>query len=86
MYMVFECAALAPLTQQHADLFTPHTDTMRSFFAQQDHLGVLNNVIDCLTSCIFGIIAMVGTSDQSCWLAEACKIPVCGVSGAVWRP
>ena len=27
---------------------------------------------------------MVGTSDQSCWLAEACKIPVWGVSGAVW--
>ena len=23
----------------HADLFTPRTDTMRSFFAQQDHLG-----------------------------------------------
>ena len=42
MHMGFECAALAPLRQQHADLFTPHTDTMRSFFAQQDHLGVLN--------------------------------------------
>ena len=40
--------ALAPLRQQHADLFPPGTDTMRSFFAQQDHLGVLNYVIDCL--------------------------------------
>ena len=48
MHMVFECAALVPFRQQHADLFTPHTDTMRSFFAQQDHLGVLNYVIDCL--------------------------------------
>ena len=48
MHMVFECATLAPLRRQHADLFTPHTDTMRSFFAQQDHLGVLNYVIDCL--------------------------------------
>ena len=48
MHMDFECAALAPLRQRHADLFTPHTDTMRSFFAQQDHLGVLNFVIDCL--------------------------------------
>ena len=47
MHMVFECAALAPLRRQHADLCTPHTDTMRSFFAQQDHLGVLNYVIDC---------------------------------------
>ena len=44
-HMIFECAAIAPLRQQHADLFTPRTDTMRSFFAQQDHLGVLNYVI-----------------------------------------
>ena len=43
--MIFECAALAPVRQQHADLVTPRTDTMRSFFAQQDHLGVLNYVI-----------------------------------------
>ena len=47
-HMIFECAALAPLRQQHADLFTPRTGTMRSFFAQQNHLGVLNYVIDCL--------------------------------------
>ena len=33
-----------PLRQQHADLFTPRTDTMRFFFAQQDHLGVLNYI------------------------------------------
>ena len=48
-HMVFECTALAPLRQQYADLFTPRTETMRSFFAQQDHLGVLNYVIDCLS-------------------------------------
>jgi hypothetical protein len=47
-HLIFECTALAPVRQQHADLFTPRTDTMRSFFAQQDHLGVLNYVIDCL--------------------------------------
>ena len=46
--MIFECTALAPLRQQHADLFTPRTVTMRSFFAQQNRLGVLNYVIDCL--------------------------------------
>ena len=46
--MIFECAALAPLRQQRADLYTPRTDTMLSFFAQQDHLGVLNYVIDCV--------------------------------------
>ena len=32
----------------HSSLFTARTDTMRSFFAQQGHLGVLNYVIDCL--------------------------------------
>ena len=66
-HMIFECAALAPFRQQHADLFTPQTETMRTFSAQQDHLGVLNYVIDCLNICI----AMIGTSDQSCWLVEA---------------
>ena len=70
MHMVFECAALAPLRQQHADLFAPHTDTMHSFFAQRDHLGVLNYVIDCLN-----FMHMVGTSNQCCWLAKGCKIP-----------
>ena len=46
--MLFLCTALAFLRQRHAHLFTPGTNTMRSFFAQQDHLGVLNYVIDCL--------------------------------------
>ena len=45
--MIFECTALTPLRQQHADLFTPCTVTMR-FFAQQNNLVVLNYVIDCL--------------------------------------
>ena len=45
---IFECTALSPLRQQHADLFTPRTDIMRSFLAQQDHLGVLKYVTDCL--------------------------------------
>ena len=27
-HMIFECTALAPLRQQHADLFTPRTGTM----------------------------------------------------------
>ena len=46
--MIFECTALAPLRQQHADLFTPRIVTMRYLFAQQNHLGVLNYVTDCL--------------------------------------
>ena len=47
-HMICKCTALAPLGQQHADVFTPRTVTMRSFFAQQNHLGVLDYVIDCL--------------------------------------
>ena len=47
-HMSFECAALASLRQERADLFTLLNDTMHSFFAQQDHLVVLNNFIDCL--------------------------------------
>ena len=52
-HMIFECTALAPLRQQHADLFTPRTDTMRSLSAQQDHLGVLSYITDCLKMCVF---------------------------------
>ena len=47
-HIIFECTALAPLRQRHADLFTPRTVTMRSFFAQQNNLGVLSYVIDRL--------------------------------------
>ena len=72
--MIFECTALAPLRQQYAGLFMPRTDTMRSFFAQQDHLGVLNYVTACLDFLwTYDIIDMIGTSDQSCWLAVAYK-------------
>ena len=88
-HMIFECTALAPLRQRHADLFTPPTDTMRSFFAQQDHLGVLNYICYRLSRShehMTLYIAVIGTSDQSCWLAEACKILVWGVSGEVWQP
>lgn len=34
-----------------ADLFRPRTNTMRSYFAQQDHLGVLNYAIACHGYC-----------------------------------
>ena len=37
-----------PLRQQYAALFTADTDTMRSFFAQQDHMQVFNFILDCL--------------------------------------
>ena len=48
MHLVFECASLAALRAKYADLFTTTTTTMRSFFAQSDHLRVLHHVIDCL--------------------------------------
>ena len=39
---------LQPLRLQYAALFTPDTNTMRSFFAQQDHMRVFKFVLDCL--------------------------------------
>ena len=36
------------LRSRYASLFTSSTDTMRSFFAQPDHMGVFHYVIDCL--------------------------------------
>jgi len=45
MHLVFECTALASLRSRYASLFTGSTDTMRSFFAQPDHI---HYVVDCL--------------------------------------
>lgn len=59
--------------QQHADLFTPRFETMRSCFAQQDLLGVLNNGIGCLSFMQICHCCSVDTSDQACWLAKASK-------------
>ena len=70
-HLIFECTALASLRSRYADLFTSSTDTMRSFFAQPDQMGVFHYVIDCLD---LNMIAIIGTSDRPCWLAEACKI------------
>ena len=47
-HIIFEYAALAALRQQHANLFTPRTDTMRSFLGQQAHLEVLKYLLDSL--------------------------------------
>ncbi len=35
-------------SEQYAALFTADTDTMRSFFAQQDHMQVFHFILDCL--------------------------------------
>ncbi len=48
MHMFFECPALHTLRQQYAPLFSTNTDTMRSFFAQQDHMQVFKFVLSCL--------------------------------------
>ena len=47
-HLVFECAALASLRSRYASLFTSSIDTMRSSFAQRDHMGVFHYVVDCL--------------------------------------
>ncbi len=48
MHLVFECTALASLRSRYASLFTGSTDTMRSFFAQPDHIEVFHYLVDCL--------------------------------------
>ena len=48
LHMIFECPALQAVRQQYASLFSANTDTMRSFFAQQDHMQVFKFVLDCL--------------------------------------
>ena len=50
LHMIHECPVLQPLRihVQYAALFTPDTDTMRSIFAQQDHIQVFKFVLNCL--------------------------------------
>ena len=48
LHMMFECPALQAVRQRYASLFSANTDTMRSFFAQQDHMQVFKLVLDCL--------------------------------------
>ena len=71
-HMIFECTALAPLRQKHADLFAPATDLFRSAgpFGGSELCYRLSRFHGHMTLCI----AVIGTSDQFCWLAEACKI------------
>ena len=47
-HLVFECHVLQPLRQRYSGLFTPQTDTMRSFFGQRDHMQVFKFILDCL--------------------------------------
>ena len=48
MHVVFECRALQPVRQQYAPLFSSDTNTMRSFFAQKNHMQVFKFVLGCL--------------------------------------
>ena len=48
LHMIFECPALQAVRQLYAPLFSTDTNTMRSFFAQQDHMQVFKFVLDCL--------------------------------------
>ena len=48
LHMIFECPALQAVRQRYASLFSTDTNTMRSFFAQQDHMQVFKFVLDCL--------------------------------------
>ena len=73
-HLIFYCIALAPLRSQHAGLFTGSTDTMRSFLLSLIMWGIpLRHRLSRFHEDL-NMIAIVGTSDQPCWLAEACKI------------
>ena len=48
LHMIFECPALQAVRQQYAPLFSTDTNTMRFFFAQQDHMQVFKFVLHCL--------------------------------------
>ena len=48
LHMIFECPALQAVRQRYAPLFSTDTNTVRSFFAQQDHMQVFKFVLDCL--------------------------------------
>ncbi len=48
LHMVLEGPVLEPLRQQYAALLSTNTDTMRSFFAQKDHIQVFNFALACL--------------------------------------
>ena len=76
LHVVHECPVLRPLTQQCVALFTPETDTMRSFFwterSQCDsHAGFL--FYCSLSRYPQSLIRFSDTCDQTCWLACACN-------------
>ena len=48
LHLVHECPVLQPLRLRYAELFTPDTDTMRSFFGQKNHMRVFSFILDCL--------------------------------------
>ena len=79
-HMIFECTALAPLRackpvhtcdRHHAILFRS-----AGLFGGFELCYRLFKFHGHMTLCI----AVIGTSDQSCWLPEACKIPFSGSS------
>ena len=63
--MLCERAVLASLRSRSASLFTSSADTMRSFFAQPDHMGVfqLHSRLPRLHEDL-NMISMIGTSDR----------------------
>ena len=48
LHMIFQCPDLQALRQRYASLFSANTDTLRSSYAQQDHMQVFKFVLDCL--------------------------------------
>ena len=66
--MIHECSVLQPLRQRYAAVFPTITDTMRSFFAQQDHLQIFNFVLDCFDAAEFCIVLGLHAIRLVSWL------------------
>ena len=51
LHLVFESPAWASVRQKCAQLFTPATDSTRSFFGQDAQMQIFRFILDCLDVC-----------------------------------
>ena len=68
LHMIFECPALRAVRQRYAPLFSTDTNTMSSFFAQQDHMQVFKFVLDCLDVFHFDLRLLLYVIRLAGWL------------------
>ena len=54
--------------------FSRDTNSIRLFFAHQDHMQVFNFVLACLGSLKYVLCLLLYVIRLACWLAEACNL------------